>query len=70
MKLITPSAWADKYFSPESRPPEVTVLRWLRAGKVAARKVGGKWFIDEHAWLAANDDPAEEALVLRVLNGV
>ncbi|MGH8075608.1 MAG: hypothetical protein ACREO4_16280 [Lysobacter sp.] len=69
MKLLTPPAWLDKYFATESRPAEVTALRWLRAGKVAGRKVGGKWFVDEHAWLAANDDPAEADLVQRVLDG-
>ena len=69
MKLLTPPAWLDKYFAEESRPAEVTALRWLRNGKVDGRKIGGKWFVDEHAWLAANDDPDQEALVRRVLEG-
>lgn len=43
-------------------PPEVTLARWMRDGKVPARKVGGKWYVDEDAWLAG-DDP----LVLHVL---
>lgn len=62
MILMTPAAWAAKYFTDESRPSEVTVHRWLRSGKIPARKVGGTWYVDEHAWLA-EDDP----LVLRVL---
>ena len=69
MKLLTPPAWLEKYFAAESRPAEVTAMRWLRAGKVAGRKVGGKWFVDEHAWLAANDDSDQEDLVRRVLDG-
>jgi hypothetical protein len=60
--LLTAKAWADKHFGAESRPAEITVLRWLRDGKVPGRKVGGKWYVDEHAWLA-EDDP----LVQRVL---
>jgi hypothetical protein len=62
MKLLSAHAWAEKYFAPESRPAEITVMRWLRSGKVPARKVGGNWYIDEHAWLADGDE-----LVLRVL---
>jgi hypothetical protein len=62
MKLLTASAWAEKYFGEESRPAEITVLRWLRDGKLAGRKVGGKWYVDEHRWLAEDDE-----LVQRVL---
>lgn len=62
MKLLTANAWAAKYFGPESQPAEITVLRWLRDGKVPGRKVGGKWYVDEHVWLAGGDD-----LVQRVL---
>lgn len=60
--LLTTNAWADKYFAPDSHPAELTVLRWLRDGKLPGRKVGGKWYVDEHAWLAEGDD-----LVRRVL---
>ncbi len=62
MKLLSAHAWVAKYFGHESPPAEITVLRWLRDGKVAGRKVGGKWYVDEHAWLAEGDD-----LVQRVL---
>lgn len=63
MKLISVNAWADKYFAPESRPAEITLARWLRGGKVPGRKVGGSWYVDEHAWLAEDD-----VLVRRVLD--
>lgn len=63
MRLMTPDAWALKYFSEESRPPAVTLRRWLRDGKVPARKIGGKWYVDEHVWLANGNE-----LVLRILN--
>lgn len=63
MKLMTPRAWAEKYFAEGSRPPEPTLRRWMQNGSVPARKIGGSWFIDEHAWLAEGDD-----LVLRILN--
>lgn len=62
MKLITPQAWTEKYFDASSRPDDLRILRLLREGKLPGRKVGGKWYIDEHAWLAG-DDP----LVQRVL---
>jgi hypothetical protein len=62
MKLLAAPAWTAKYFSEETRPAELTVIRWLRNGKIPGRKVGGTWFVDEHAWLAGGDD-----LVQRVL---
>lgn len=60
--LLSAHAWVEKYFAPESRPAEITVQRWLRNGVVPGKKVGGTWFVDEHAWLADGDD-----LVQRVL---
>jgi hypothetical protein len=62
MRLLAASAWRAKYFAEDGRPAEITVLRWLRDGKVPGRKVGGQWFVDEHAWLAEDDE-----LVKRVL---
>jgi len=64
MRLVTVQQWRDRHFDPESAPAELTVLRLLRDGKLPGRKVGGKWFIDEAAWLAGDDE-----LVLRVLGG-
>ena len=60
--LMTPQLWLEKYFDADSRPSEITLQRWLRAGKVPGKKVGGTWYIDEHEWLADGDD-----LVQRVL---
>lgn len=62
MRLMTVNLWVLKYFDEASRPAEVTLMRWLRQGKIPGRKVGGSWFVDEHAWLANGDE-----LVLRVL---
>ncbi len=62
MLLIEAHAWVRKYFAHESRPAELTVRRWMRVGKVPARKAGGTWYGDEHAWLAGGDE-----LVLRIL---
>lgn len=64
MKLVTPQVWAERHFDEECRPSEITVLRLLRDGKLPGRKVGGKWYIDEPAWLAGDDE-----LVQRVLSG-
>lgn len=36
--------------------------RWLNDGKLPGRKIGGTWYVDEHAWLADGNE-----LVLRVL---
>lgn len=63
MRLMTVPAWLEKYFAEGSRPADLTVQRWLRAGKVPSRKVGGTWYVDEHAWLAGGDE-----LVQRVLD--
>ncbi len=62
MRLMTTQKWAEKYFDKASKPSEVTVRRWLNEGKLPGRKVGGTWYVDEHAWLADGDE-----LVLRVL---
>lgn len=62
MKLMLATLWAEKYFDEGSRPAEVTLSRWLRKQVVPSRKVGGSWYVDEHAWLAGGDD-----LVRRVL---
>lgn len=62
MKLIKPQPWAEKYFAEESRPAEITVLRWLREGKIPGRKVGGTWYVDEHAWLADGDPLVQQVL--------
>lgn len=64
MNLMTPTAWAEKYFEEGSRPSEATMRRWLGSGEIVGRKVGGNWYVDEHAWLANGD-----ALVERVLLG-
>ncbi|MDI9240771.1 hypothetical protein QLQ15_17850 [Lysobacter sp. LF1] len=63
MKLMTAHAWVQKYFEEASRPSEITLQRWLRADKVPGRKVGGTWYVDEHAWLPDGDE-----LVRRVLD--
>lgn len=70
MRLISTSAWVGKYFAPESRPAEITLLRWLREAKIPGKKVGGKWYVDEDAWLAGGDPGLSEvdALVQRVLD--
>ena len=36
---------------------------WLNEGGVPDRKVGGTWYVDEHAWLADRNE-----LALRVLD--
>lgn len=62
MLLMTVSAWSSKYFAPLSAPSELTIRRWIKAGYLPGRKVGGTWYVDEHAWLAGGDE-----LVMRVL---
>ncbi len=62
MHLMTTEKWLDRYFDPSSRPSIATLQRWLRDGKIPAKKVGGTWFIDEHAWLADGDDLVERVL--------
>lgn len=64
MKLIAAAMWAEKFFDESSRPHDLTIRRLLREGKIPGRKVGGTWYVDEHAWLADDDD-----LVQRVLAG-
>jgi hypothetical protein len=65
MRYITPMAWSEKYFADESRPPEATLRRWMQNGALPSRKIGGSWFIDEHAWLADGDDLVQRVLETR-----
>jgi hypothetical protein len=62
MRYMTPTAWLDKYFAEDSRPPEPTLRRWMQNKAVPAKKIGGSWFIDEHAWLTAGDELVERVL--------
>jgi len=62
MRLITIPKWRERHFEEGSAPDEVTVRRWLRTGKLAGKKVGGTWYVDESEWLADGDE-----LVRRVL---
>lgn len=62
MKLMLATEWAAKYFTEDSRPSEVTLARWLRDGKVPGRRVGGRQYVDEDAWLAGDDDLVRRAL--------
>ena len=62
MRYMTPTAWAEKYFTEDSRPPEATLRRWMQNGAVPSKKIGGSWFVDEHAWLADGDVLVEHVL--------
>jgi len=62
MRLITAQIWLERYFEEGSRPADLTLQRWLRSGKISGKKVGGSWYVDEHAWLAEGDDLVERVL--------
>ena len=64
MLLVEYRKFADKTFDESSRPADITLQRWLREGKLPGHKIGGIWYVDMHAFLAANDP-----LVERVLSG-
>lgn len=62
MRLVEYRRFADTLFEPDSRPADITLQRWLREGKLPGRKIGGVWYVDEHAFLAANDPLVERVL--------
>jgi len=62
MRYMTPTAWTEKYFVEDSRPPEATLRRWMQNNIVPAKKIGGSWFIDEHSWLSHGDQLVERVL--------
>lgn len=62
MHLLTPEDFSRKHFGPDSQPPESTLRRWLKTGALPARKIGGRWYIDEAAFLADGDDLVERVL--------
>lgn len=61
-KLMTVRAWREKYFVEGSAPSELTVRRWLASGEVPGRKIGGNWYVDEHAYLANGDELVRQVL--------
>lgn len=62
MRLISIHEWQEKYFSPESAPTDFTARRLLRDAKLPGKKVGGEWFVDEHAWLTGDDPLVQNVL--------
>lgn len=62
MQLLTPADFCHKHFGPDSQPPETTLRKWLRDGVLPARKIGGRWYIDELAFLAGDDELVERVL--------
>ncbi|PJK01483.1 hypothetical protein CO615_04185 [Lysobacteraceae bacterium NML75-0749] len=62
MKLVDYKKFADTTFSKDSRPHDITLQRWLREGKLPGRKIGGNWYVDVHAFAAANDPLVERVL--------
>lgn len=62
MRYMTPASWLEKYFAEDSRPPEPTLRRWMQNNVLPAKKIGGSWFIDEHAWLSHGDQLVERVL--------
>lgn len=62
MRLVTADQFFERYFDEASRPSEATRRRWLQGRKIPAKKVGGTWFVDEHAWLADGDPLVEMVL--------
>lgn len=62
MKLMPAKAWTEKYFDTETAPNELTVRRWLAKGSIPGQKIGGSWYVDEHAWLAGGDDLVAQVL--------
>ena len=56
MKLILAKQWVEKYFDEGSRPSEQLLGRWCREGRIPCRKVAGQWYVDEHMWVAGDDE--------------
>lgn len=64
MKLIDVHEFLDTYYSERSRPSARTVRNWCEKQQLPARQIGGKWFIDQEAFEADED----EELINKVLN--
>lgn len=63
MKLMSLSEWAEKRFTPASRPTNRTLTELCCNGDLPARKVGRKWFIDIEAdSLTTGNDLADMVL--------
>ena len=44
-KLLTVDVFLDHYFEEGARPAMCTIYRWIRMGKLAARRVGRNYYI-------------------------
>ena len=46
MKLMKLTEWADRMFTPDSRPHVNTLHKWVVKGEIPARKIGNKWLVE------------------------
>lgn len=65
MRLIDVHEFLDTYYSQRSRPSARTVRTWCEKRQLPARHIGGKWFIDQEAFEADED----QELIDKVLHG-
>lgn len=51
--LLEVNEFVLRNFAEGSRPSRATLMRWLSKGQIpGARKVGGRWYVDESIWYA------------------
>ena len=76
--LETISAWTARRFAPGSRPTNATVVRWITAGEIYGRQIGGKWYVDESVRLISTGPTPQAPIdtgnevadrILRSING-
>lgn len=45
--VYTVDEWINQTFNPRSRPKRSTVWRWIREGRIPARKLGRRYYIEQ-----------------------
>jgi len=46
MPLVSIKEYRERFYSPDSRPCQKTIYRWIKAGELPAQLRGGKFYID------------------------
>ncbi len=54
--------WIEATFAPGSRPTVQTVIRWIRTGDIAGRKIGHRWYVERRRLPRDGDELARQVL--------
>ncbi len=71
-QLMTIDEYMTKTFTQDSRPHINSVRRWIREGKLEAKKMGRSYYIEEKGGDEYNNNVEQEkmdAMIAKIING-